>query len=203
MPKRDPQNLELYIKRVLKDVHPGTGINGEALDLMNNLLLSFIKKLCENASISLANAGKKTLSSREIQGAVRLVLPRELGKHAVSEGTKAIIKWKTGGKGRQEKKAGLYFPVARTETLLRACMSSCPRVGAGAPVYTAAAVEYICAEILELSGNAARDMRRVRITPRHVMFAIKNDEELSVLFKGVVIGGGVLPNMHSAFLKQK
>ena len=66
------------------------------------------------------------------------------------------------------------------------------RIGAGAPVYAAAVLEYLCAEILELAGNAARDNKKSRIIPRHLQLAIRNDEELNKLLSSVTIsqGGG-------------
>ncbi|KAL1252358.1 hypothetical protein QQF64_017051 [Cirrhinus molitorella] len=78
------------------------------------------------------------------------------------------------------------------------------RIGVGAPVYMAAVLEYLTAEILELAGNAARDNKKGRVTPRHILLAIANDEELHQLLKGVTIAaGGVLPNIHPELLSKK
>ena len=71
-------------------------------------------------------------------------------------------------------------------------------MGASSPVYLTAVLEYLCAEILELAGNAARDNKKRLIIPRHITLAVKNDEELNKLLGGVIISsGGVLPNIHA------
>ena len=110
-----------------------------------------------------------------------------------------------GGKSQtRSARAGLQFPVGRISRFLRKGRYA-GRVGAGAPVYLAAVMEYLAAEILELAGNAARDNKRTRINPRHVQLAIRNDEELNKLLGNVTIAsGGVLPNIHAVLLpKQK
>merc|ERR1712177_207974 len=94
-------------------------------------------------------------------------------------------------------RAGLQFPVGRTSRYLRKGRYS-KRIGGGAPVYLAAVMEYLAAEVLELAGNAARDNKRSRIAPRHIQLAVRNDEELNALLGGVTIAqGGVLPNIHA------
>merc|ERR1712217_303824 len=88
---------------------------------------------------------------------------------------------KTKGKAKsRSSRAGLQFPVGRIHRLLRKGNYG-QRVGAGAPVYMAAVMEYLAAEILELAGNAARDNKKTRIIPRHLQLAIRNDEELNKL----------------------
>ena len=113
-------------------------------------------------------------------------------------------KGKAGGKSTTKSvKAGLQFPVGRIGRYLKKGKYA-TRLGAGAPVYLCAVLEYLCAEILELAGNAARDNKKSRIIPRHIQLAVRNDEELNKLLGGVTIAsGGVLPNIHAVLLPKK
>ena len=113
-----------------------------------------------------------------------------------------------GGRGKTSRKksttkaseAGLQFAVGRICRFLKKGKYA-THVSASAPVYLAAIVEYLTAEILELAGNAARDNKKTRIIPRHIQLAERNDEELNKLFGSVTSAqGGVLPNIHSVLL---
>ena len=123
------------------------------------------------------------------------------------------LRLRAGGRGKKaasgkkavsrSAKAGLQFPVGRVARYIRK-MKVATRVGAGAPVYLSAVLEYLAAEVLELAGNAARDNKKTRINPRHIQLAVRNDEELNKLLGGVTIaGGGVLPNVHAVLVSKK
>jgi histone H2A len=110
---------------------------------------------------------------------------------------------KTGKTTSRSQKAGLQFPVGRIARFLKKG-GYAKRVGGGAPVYMAAVLESLAAEILELAGNAARDNKKSRIVPRHIQLAVRNDEELNKLLGSVTIAsGGVIPNIHSNLLPVK
>jgi histone H2A len=200
--KRDYSSFSSYIYKVMKQTG-GTGITTKAMAIMNSFVQDMFDRLAKEAA-RLAKASKhRTMTSRDIQSATRLLLGSELAKHAVSEGTKAVTKYNasqaTGGPAGGGKKrvkgtsrstlAGIGFPVGRIHSRLRDGNYT-DRIGSGAPVYLAAVLEYLCAEILELSNTG----KVKRIKPRHIMLAIRNDEELDKLFRGVMINNsGALP----------
>jgi histone H2A len=127
-------------------------------------------------------------------------LPLSLSPLAGGRGKKAAA---GGKKSTSSQKAGLQFPVGRVARYMRK-QRVASRIGAGAPVYLAAVLEYLAAEILELAGNAAKDNKKHRIVPRHIQLAVRNDEELNKLLGGVTIAsGGVLPNVHAVLVPKK
>ena len=93
MRKRRRESYSIYIYKVMKQVHPDTGISSRAMGIMNSFVNDVFERVAGEAS-RLAHYNKRsTISSREVQTAVRLLLPGELAKHAVSEGTKAVTKY--------------------------------------------------------------------------------------------------------------
>ena len=103
----------------------------------------------------------------------------------------------SGKKAPQSKssRAGLQFPVGRIHRILRQNINSKDRVGVSAAVYTAA--------ILELAGNASKELKVKRITPRHLQLAVRGDEELDTLISATIAGGGVIPHIHKSLIAKK
>lgn len=100
-------------------------------------------------------------------------------------------------------RAGLAFPVSRVLKSLRKGRYA-KHIQVGASVYLTSVIEYLVAEILELSSNAATQNKKLRVTPRHLCLAIRHDEELNQLFAHVTIpNGGVVPFIHKALLPKK
>ena len=91
--KKRTESYSSYIYKVLKQVHPDTGISSKAMSIMNSFINDAFERIAGEAGKLVRYNKKGTLSSREIQTAVRLILPGELAKHAVSEGTKAMTKF--------------------------------------------------------------------------------------------------------------
>ena len=87
------ESYRSYIYKVLKQVHPGTGLSSKAMGIMDSFVNDLFEKIALEAQKVAAHDKRPTLTTRDLQTAVRLVLPGELARHAVSEGTKAVTKF--------------------------------------------------------------------------------------------------------------
>lgn len=91
--RKRKESYSIYIYKVLKQVHPDTGISSKAMHIMNSFVCDTFERIAAEAARLSHYNKKSTITSREVQTAVRLLLPGELAKHAVSEGTKAVTKY--------------------------------------------------------------------------------------------------------------
>jgi histone H3/H4 len=200
------RKFNVYIYKVLKQIHPDTGISVKAMAIMDSMLKDLRSRIFQEAVNLLEIQQKATCNSRELQTAVRLVLPGELAKHAVVEETKAVTKFLEAEDTKTSRvtasvKSGLQFSVALVKAWMKK-KAKC-RISKTAPVYFTAVLEYLCAEVLELAGNAAKDFKVKRILPRHLLLSIRGDEELDCLNSSAIIpGGGVFPRIHKSLIRK-
>ncbi|TFL04611.1 histone-fold-containing protein [Pterulicium gracile] len=95
--KARKETYSSYIYKVLKQVHPDTGLSNKAMAILNSFVNDIFERIASEASKLASYSKKSTISSREIQTSVRLILPGELAKHAISEGTKSVTKYSSAG----------------------------------------------------------------------------------------------------------
>ena len=206
------ENYKIYIRKVLKQLHPDCNITDEAKTNINLILNSLLIKLVNQSKKFMKPekfekggktlSQKKTLSVLDLEKAVKLIIPNELGEYAISVGKNIVSKFKKNEKMKEtlEKKAGLQFSVSKTRKVMRNLLSKDDILSEYAPVYASAVLEYICAEFLENAGNVARNKKRKTINTIFLKTWILNNPELKHLivdtlkisFKGEI---GVFTNL--------
>jgi len=198
-----------YIPKILKQSFDNNGITSDARQQLNSILIIFSKQIANLAHELTLIAGKKTISVKEINGAVMIYITGELQNHAITEGKKAVEEFNKNinnkGSSRQTK-AGILFPPSVVEKFLRKFDTSMIMVTHGAPVFLAAVLEYICLEIIELSAILAKEDKRIRITVSDLESAIKSDVELSKLLTNnniKFLGGAVEQYIHPNLISNK
>ena len=190
------------INKGLKQIHPDISIAPLALAVVEDYLTHLISRVTRKAvevSISDPIPSKVCIQSGHIQTAVWLILPRELAKHAIAEGTKAV-----NSQLSTLRDPGPPFCVTKVAAIAsRVQHMSIPfSLGeSNGSVFLTAVVKYMATELLELSGNAARDNKTVWITPRHIVLALYNKEDLYKFSQNAIIreGGGapsILRSLH-------
>eukprot|EP01083_Nonionella_stella_P277667 943964_1 len=208
--RKKPETYNIYLYKVLKQVHPALGMSKQAMRIMDCFVRDMFERFVYEA-VNVTNMNSKTtLDARAIQTAVQLQLPTELAKHAIAEGTKAVSRYhanlddkKKTKRQTQSTRAGVQFPIGRIARYLKEG-EYCGRISGGSPVYLAAVLEYLAAELLELAGNVASDNKKHRIIPRHILLAIRTDEEFKKVLSLVIVPqSGTVPHISNALLPRK
>ena len=197
-------NILSDVPSVLHTVHPDTQISQNAAEQLNACINYVAGTILNQAklvsSYDMTSKGltpsSRLCDARAIQAGVRITLPSELGKYAVSEGTKSVTIMYANGPEDALRRLKLNI-----DSVSEFLLNTCKKIDRGTAMYFTAALEYLMAEILELAGNSARDRSSDMIDIRDLKLATENDEELSaMLAKWNWMGGGVLPNIHRSLL---
>ena len=208
--KKKSHMFETYISKVLKQISSSNGITNNAKQQLNSVLC-FISKHISLLTYKLTSAGKrKTISLKEVENALNIVLSGKLLENALKEGHKSCGNISNSSAAdvnysSRQNKAGIIFPPSLAEKFLRDFGSSNIMISNLSPIFLASVLEYICFEILDLSINNCKENKHVRITIRDLELSVRNDEELNNLFiKSNIsfLGGGVIPYIHSSLLKK-
>lgn len=154
------------VKEVLRQVHPDTGITKDALEKM--------EKILEDIQVRIMRP-----SIPEMDLALTQLLPGSLLKHAKSEGTKAVVKFNQATQNQHNNVPSVDYGWLNGGLLFNAEKHTSKKIQGADAVYLSAVLEYLTAEIMELSGNATRDNKRVRITPKDMDAVIANDLEIA------------------------
>ena len=203
--KSDYTKFNKYIIDILLQIHPDTSLKSETLNELNNIIKFLVHRFAQITNLLLENSSKITVGSIAVMHATNLILNGELIEHAISQGSRALTNLNYEIKNPREteqairesnsRRAGLKLSGERIKKLFKKKLLNKTRISIGAVIFITAIVEYICAEILELSGNAAREYKRKRISPNHLKLAIKSDKELSILFKDFIFTGKMVKDL--------
>lgn len=200
--------FETYISKVLKQVSDKNGITSNSKQQLNSAMCIVARTVSSMVVRLTEIAKKKTLSDKEVSNAVRILFSGDLAENSIREGAKAVEKFNvesSTGSSRQGK-AGIIFPPSIAEKFLRNFGLSNVMVTSSAPVFLAAVLEYLVAEILEIAYKSANSHKRIRITIRDLQLSVGGDQELSNLFQKLnisLLGGGVIPYVHPILVSKK
>ena len=180
-----------YIKKVMKMVNSDLSMSEDVKEYQNTVLNLLIQTIMKHVNDLLLSTGKTTIDTKSLQAGIPMVIKGELSKHAVSTGKRHVLRYTQRRSGersesrRLESKCGLVFPISRTKRVIRNYTKN--RLSTNAAIFLTAVLEYISAEISELSGNVTRMENRKKITIKDSKQATEEDEELDSLIRSLSI----------------
>lgn len=171
-------HFDLYIQRVFKQVNPNGKLKKAAREFINEIIDKFLKEMIPMIITLTEHKRTITISARDVQSVIRILFTRQLSKHAISEGVKAVTRYvsfinKDKKKTSYATKAGLIFPPTRVRKIMEDMAPNYRtdiRIGETAPIYLTAVLEYLIAEILAVGGN--------NVTVDDIKKGIEKDDEL-------------------------
>lgn len=207
--KKKSHMFEIYISKVLKQISTVNGITTNAKQQLNSAICHILKYICSLTFKLVASSKKKTITLKEIENSLKIVLHGELLLCALKEGNKSCdnissSKVENINSSRQNK-ACIIFPPSIVEKYLRNFGSSTIMVSSLAPVFLASVIEFISFEILDLSINFCKENKHSRITIRDLELSVRSDFELNNLFNKLnlsFLGGGVIPYIHPSLFNK-
>jgi histone H3/H4 len=204
--KKHSRFFDIYISKVLKQVSKNE-ITANAKNQLNNLLIIISNLISDKVYYLLEYGKKKTISTLEIINAIKLLFIGELQNILISEGQKSVENYKKSEEDKKglsrQNKAEILFPPSVCEKFLRKYEVL---LTADSSIFLAGTLEYICAELLDLSSSIANLNNRIRITVRDLEIAVRTDIEFNQFFKSnniEFIGGGIIPYINPAILNNK
>ena len=206
-PRKKSHYFETYISKLLLQIAPHKGITSNAKQQINSFICILLKTFASIIFDLIFIAKKKTISVKEVENSLKIILFGDLLNCCIKEGKNACDNYANDEfKGSRQNRAKIIFPPSIIEKFLRNFGYSKIMVSNYAPVYLASVLEYITFEILDMSVPFCTDGKRARLTVRDMELAVRNDIELNVLFNKLGIsflGGGVIPFIHSSLLIKK
>lgn len=206
--------FEIYISKVLKSITSSHGITANAKQQLNSVICSLARFLADRAVQLTLMAHKKTMSTKEVENAVRIFFYGNLRDNSVKHGRDAVEKYENedDDQGQESKhlsrqnRANIIFPPSIAEKYLRNFGHNKMMVTKTTPVYLATVLQYVVSEILIQAVRNATENNHSRVTIRDLELGVRTDKELDRLFRTCslqFLGGGVLPEIHEALLAKK
>ena len=206
--KKKQRYFEVYISKLLKNISPESSLTLNVKQQLNSCLTILAKEISDYAIKLTFFSGKKTLSEKEIDNAVKIIFSDDMYNSSSEYVNSKITKYRTdeGKYNSRQDKAGIIFPPSICERFLRNFGYSNIMVTEISPIYLASVIEFITETILVKAVERSQTRNKIRITIRDIDISIKTDSNLGKLFHTLNIsflGGGVIPYIHSSLLVKK
>ena len=207
------RSFHQYIFRTLKSLHPDMGAGKQTMNALDAFARIVLTNISDKARFMVGNIDTRTITVRDVSNAVSVSLPPGMVAKALELGNAAVEKFdgsKAEGKESKpimrETRAGIYFSVSLVEKFLRSHGTSNLHVSSATPVFLAAVVEHLVSLVVTRAAIHTHNDKRVRITIRHVVLAVGDDDDLTSLFSGMnifLVGGGVVPAIEQSIIDSR